>query len=75
MLVGRAKSFDAIAYFKANKKSKNIVTGWITVSESEDDSLQASQSLRLKQQLSSESKFGVIKPTADNNISLYIFPI
>jgi hypothetical protein len=42
MLVGRAKSFDAIAYFKANKKSKNIVTGWITVSESEDDSLQAS---------------------------------
>jgi hypothetical protein len=76
-LAGRAKSAEAIAYFQTNHKCKQLISGWLYQVPGEFcDNEHLNKNFRhFCNYLISEDKFGVCKPTPDNNITLYIFPI
>ena len=76
-LAGRAKSAEAIAYFQTNHKCKQLISGWLYQVPGEfcDNEHLTKNFRHFCNYLISEDKFGVCKPTPDNNITLYIFPI
>jgi len=68
-LNGRAKAAEVTNYFYENKKSRQLVSGWLQPTHSKDNFSQFAD------QLGAELKIGVVKPVNDGNFSLYIFPV